>query len=157
MPRDSRSLPAVVEVPDDLEPRLRVSLAVDLVHGERLPRGVVLEAAVGSETGLATISLGGFLVDRRGRVVAEWRTDLQLHAFVEDEVAVRPELGRQVGAEPLHPIVGDYLALMDAAGDHVLLRDGRSHQQKTERYLHDGRAQTPHRPSSNISDIAKLV
>jgi hypothetical protein len=65
------------------------------------------------------MGLGGLLVDGRGRVVAEGRTDRQLHAFVEDEVAMGPELGRQVGAQPIHLLEPDHLALAQALGERV--------------------------------------
>ena len=122
--------PLVVEVPDDLVAGLRIALAVDLVHREGLAGRVVGEARLGADLRLARVLLGRGLVDVRGGVVAEEGADLELHAFVEEEVAIRPELRRQERLQGFDLVDGDDVAFLEGRrrGAGVLLSDRRERE-----------------------------
>jgi hypothetical protein len=126
--------PLVVVVPHDLGPGLGVTGAVDLVHGKGLARGVVLQAVVGADAGLAAKLLGGVLVRLGRAVVGLGGSDLQAHALVEEEVPVVPEVPGQVGLEAIHLVEGDHVALVEARipGPGILLGDGGPGQQERE-------------------------
>ena len=64
--------------------------------------------------GLAAKALCGFFVLRSRTVVGLSRTDLELHALVEEEVAVVPELLRQEWLQLLDVVEGDHVPLLEA-------------------------------------------
>ena len=104
---------------------LGIALAVDLFHGEGLSRDVVLEAVIGADARLAPVLLGGGLVHVAGAVVGLGGTDLELHALVEEEVAVSPEFLREVRLDLVELLVGDDIAFLEGrlvAGIGAFLR-----------------------------------
>ena len=128
------ALPLVVEVPDDLVAGLRIALAVDLVHRERLTGGVAGEARAGTDLRLARVRRRRVLVRVGRRVVAEERTDLELHALVEEEVAVRPELGRKERLQAVDLVDADHVAFLEGGRRRtgVLLGAGRKGKREAE-------------------------
>src|SRR5208337_407222 len=108
-----RPLPLIVEVPHDLHARLGISLAVDLIHREGLAGRVVLEAAVGTDPGLTRELLRGLLIFGRWRVVPEGGANLELHSFIEEEVAIVPELRGKEGLERVNLVEGDDVAFLE--------------------------------------------
>jgi hypothetical protein len=142
------SLPTAYEVPGQLGARLGVSRAVDLLHEEGLPRAVVDQAVLGPELRLPEEALRGVAIHLGGFVVPVGRTDLEAHALVEEEVAIRPELRRQVGLQLLDLIERDEIAFLEGghAGSGIFLGSHTGcHQHGT---AHQADSHPSHRRSS---------
>ena len=89
---------------------------------------VCVEAVVWANPGLTIEALGRRHELRGGAVVPEERSDLELHSFVEEEVAVVPELGRNELPELIDVLEGDDISLGEGRGRaaSVLLRSCRA-------------------------------
>jgi hypothetical protein len=130
------------EVPHDLRAGARIPAAVDLLDREGLTGGVVLEAVVGAEAGLAPVVLARGEVLPGRRVVPVEGSDLELHALVEEEVPVRPELLRQIGLDLLQVLPADHVAGLEGRGrDGGVLR-GASRMQRQRGQRGQGRDAT---------------
>src|SRR5262249_25942581 len=101
---------------------------------EGLAGGVVGEAVLGADLRLARELRGRRLVGVGRRVVAVEGTDLELHALVEEEVAVRPELRRKERLQAGDLVDRDDVAFLEGRrrGRGVLRRGGGKREAETE-------------------------
>jgi hypothetical protein len=124
------AVPGVREVPHVLHAGVRIALAVDRLRVEGVAGGVVLKALVGTDLRLALELVGRGRPLRRLGVVLEEGPDLHLHAFVEEEVAVGPELGGEEVLQRLDLVEADRVAFLERRGAlaRVLCGEGRRGQ-----------------------------